>query len=88
MATSIPPHNLAEVIDATVHLIDNEDCTIEDLIQFIKGPDFPTSAIIMGKENINQAYQTGRGKVKVRARAYIEELAKGRQQVVVTEIPY
>lgn len=88
MATSIPPHNLGEVIDATIHLIDNEDCTIEDLTQFIKGPDFPTSAIIMGKENIAEAYRTGRGKVKVRSRAYIEELAKGRQQIIITEIPY
>ncbi|MGL4912608.1 MAG: DNA gyrase subunit A [Romboutsia sp.] len=88
MATSIPPHNLGEVIDATIHLIDNEECTVEDLMQFIKGPDFPTSSIIMGKENIANAYQTGRGKVKVRARAYIEELPKGRQQIVVTEIPY
>lgn len=88
MATSIPPHNLGEVIDATIHLIDNEECGVEDLIQFIQGPDFPTSAIIMGKENIAEAYRTGRGKVKVRARAYIEELAKGKQQIVVTEIPY
>lgn len=88
MATSIPPHNLGEVIDATVHLIDNEESTVEDLMQFIKGPDFPTSAIIMGKENIAEAYRTGRGKVKVRARAYIEELAKGKQQIVITEIPY
>ena len=88
MATSIPPHNLAEVIDATVHLIDNEECTVEDLMQFVQGPDFPTSAIIMGKENIANAYRTGRGKVKVRARAYIEELPKNKQQIVVTEIPY
>lgn len=88
MATSIPPHNLGEVIDATVYLIDNEEATVEDLMQFIKGPDFPTSAIIMGKENISEAYRTGRGKVKVRARAYIEELAKGKQQIVITEIPY
>ncbi|MGL5347150.1 MAG: DNA gyrase subunit A [Peptostreptococcaceae bacterium] len=88
MATSIPPHNLGEVIDATIHLIDNEECSVEDLMQYIKGPDFPTSAIIMGKENIANAYQTGRGKVKVRARAYIEELPKGRQQIIVTEIPY
>ena len=88
MATSIPPHNLGEVIDATVHLIDNEECSIDDLMKFVKGPDFPTSAIIMGKENIAEAYRTGRGKVKVRARAYIEELAKGKQQIVVTEIPY
>ena len=88
MATSIPPHNLGEVIDATIHLIDNEECSVEDLMQYIKGPDFPTSAIIMGKENIANAYLTGRGKVKVRARAYIEELPKGRQQIIVTEIPY
>ena len=88
MATSIPPHNLGEVIDATVHLIDNEECSVDDLMQFIKGPDFPTSAIIMGKENIAEAYRTGRGKVKVRARAVIEELPKGKQQIVVTEIPY
>ncbi len=88
MATSIPPHNLGEVIDATVHLIDNEECSVDDLMKFIKGPDFPTSAIIMGKENIAEAYRTGRGKVKVRSRAVIEELPKGKQQIVVTEIPY
>ncbi len=88
MATSVPPHNLGEVIDATVQLIDNPECTVEDLMQNIQGPDFPTSAIIMGKENIVDAYKTGRGKVKVRARASIEELPKGRQQIVVTEIPY
>ena len=88
MATSIPPHNLGEVIDATVHLIDTEECSVDDLMKFVKGPDFPTSAIIMGKENIAEAYRTGRGKVKVRARAVIEELPKGKQQIVVTEIPY
>ena len=88
MATSIPPHNLGEVIDATVHLIDNEECSVDDLMKFVKGPDFPTSAIIMGKENIAEAYRTGRGKVKVRARAVIEELPKGKQQIVVIEIPY
>ena len=88
MATSIPPHNLGEVIDATVHLIDNPECTVDDLMNYVKGPDFPTSAIIMGKENIAEAYRTGRGKVKVRSRAVIEELPKGRQQIVVTEIPY
>ena len=88
MATSVPPHNLGEVIDATIQLIDNPECTVEDLMKNIQGPDFPTSAIIMGKESIADAYRTGRGKVKVRARAYIEELAKGRQQIVVTEIPY
>jgi len=88
MATSVPPHNLGEVIDATVQLIDNPECTVEDLMQNIQGPDFPTAAIIMGKESIADAYKTGRGKVKVRARASIEELPKGRQQIVVTEIPY
>ena len=88
MATSVPPHNLGEVIDATVQLIDNPECTVEDLMKNIQGPDFPTSAIIMGKESIADAYRTGRGKVKVRARAVIEELPKGRQQIVVTEIPY
>lgn len=88
MATSIPPHNLGEVIDATVHLIDNPECIVEDLIKYIQGPDFPTAAIIMGKESIADAYRTGRGKVKVRSRAVIEELPKGRQQIVVTEIPY
>lgn len=88
MATSIPPHNLGEVIDATVHYIDNQDCEIDDLMKYIKGPDFPTSAIIVGKEGIKEAYRTGRGKVKVRARAEIEELPKGKQQIVITEIPY
>lgn len=88
MATSIPPHNLGEVIDATEYLIDNPDCDTEDLIQHVKGPDFPTYGIILGKESIKEAYRTGRGKVKVRARAEIQEMAKGRQQIVVTEIPY
>ncbi len=88
MATSIPPHNLGETINAAVHLIDNPECSVEDLMQYIQGPDFPTSAIIMGKENIAQAYKTGRGKVKVRSRAVIEELPKARQQIVITEIPY
>ena len=88
IATSIPPHNLGETIDAAVHLIDNPECSIDELMDYIKGPDFPTSAIIMGKESIADAYRTGRGKVKVRSRAVIEELPKGRQQIVVTEIPY
>ena len=88
MATSIPPHNLGETIDAAVHLIDNPEWSIDELMDYIKGPDFPTSAIIMGKESIADAYRTGRGKVKVRSRAVIEELPKGRQQIVVTEIPY
>ena len=88
MATSIPPHNLGEVIDATVHLIDRPDADVEELMGYVKGPDFPTGAIIMGTESIKEAYRTGRGKIKVRARAEIEELPKGKQQIVVTEIPY
>lgn len=88
MATSIPPHNLGEVIDATVHYIDNRDCTTEDLMEHIAGPDFPTGAMIIGTEGIKEAYSTGRGKVRVRARAEIEELPKGKQQIVITEIPF
>ncbi|QZY55046.1 DNA gyrase subunit A [Crassaminicella profunda] len=88
MATSIPPHNLGEVIDATVKLIDDREATIEDLIQIVKGPDFPTGATIMGKEAIKEAYRTGQGRVVVRANAEIEQTAKGRNQIIVTEIPY
>ena len=88
MATSIPPHNLGEVIDATVYYIDNRDCTTEDLMEHISGPDFPTGAMIIGTEGIKEAYRTGRGKVRVRARAEIEELPKGKQQIVITEIPF
>ena len=88
MATSIPPHNLGEVIDGVVHYIDNPDCEIEDLMQFIKGPDFPTGSTIMGKENIVNAYRTGRGRVRVRAKAEIEDIGKGREQIIITEIPY
>ena len=88
MATSIPPHNLGEVIDATVHYIDNRDCTTEDLMEHMAGPDFPTGAMIIGTEGIKEAYRTGRGKVRVRARAEIEELPKGKQQIVITEIPF
>ena len=89
MATSIPPHNLGEVIDATVKMIDDEDCTIEDLIKIVKGPDFPTGASILGKNSAKLAYRTGHGKVIVRAQAEIEENAKGnKQQIIVTEIPF
>ncbi|MBO5666939.1 MAG: DNA gyrase subunit A, partial [Firmicutes bacterium] len=88
MATSIPPHNLGEVIDATVKMIDDENCTVEDLIKIVKGPDFPTGAIIMGKNAAKEAYRTGQGKVLVRAKAEIEESTRGRQQIIVTEIPY
>ncbi len=88
MATSIPPHNMGEVIDATVKMIDEPDCDIEDLIKIVKGPDFPTGATIMGKNSAKQAYRTGQGKVLVRANAEIEETSRGRQQIIVTEIPY
>ena len=88
MATSIPPHNLCEVIDAAVKLIDEPDSTVEDLIKIVKGPDFPTGATIMGKSSIRDAYRTGQGKVVVRAVTEIEETSHGKQQIVVTEIPY
>ncbi|MBQ3107563.1 MAG: DNA gyrase subunit A, partial [Firmicutes bacterium] len=88
MATSIPPHNLTEVIDATTYLIDNEDADITDLMKFVKGPDFPTGAIILGKSGAKEAYKTGQGKVLVRAVTEIEEDTRGRQRIVVTEIPY
>ncbi|SHJ39933.1 DNA gyrase subunit A [Geosporobacter subterraneus DSM 17957] len=88
MATSIPPHNLGEVIDATVKLIDDEEATVEDLIKIVKGPDFPTGATIMGKESIREAYRTGQGRVIVRAKVDIEQTAKGKTQIIVNEIPY
>lgn len=88
MATSIPPHNLGETIDAAVKIIDEPECSIEDLCKIVKGPDFPTGAIIMGKNSAKQAYKTGQGKVVVRAVTEIEETNKGRQQIIVTEIPY
>jgi DNA gyrase subunit A len=88
MATNIPPHNLGELVDATIELIDNKDATIEDLLKHVKGPDFPTGAIVYGGASMKQAYQTGRGSVTVRAVANIEETKKGRHQIVVTEIPY
>ncbi|MBQ3086337.1 MAG: DNA gyrase subunit A [Clostridia bacterium] len=88
MATNIPPHNLREVIDGMCCLIDNPDATLEDLMQHIKGPDFPTAGIIMGKAGIRAAYATGRGKIAVRARTEIVEGKNGRYQIVVTELPY
>jgi DNA gyrase subunit A len=89
MATNIPPHNLAEVIDATIHIIENPAATLPELMQFVKGPDFPTGGIILGRQGIESAYATGRGSVVMRARATIEPLGKGdREQIVVTEIPY
>lgn len=88
MATSIPPHNLCEVIDASVELIENPDATVDDLMKYVKGPDFPTGAMIMGKTSMKEAYRTGQGKVLVRSVTEIEELSHGKQQIVVKEIPY
>lgn len=88
MATNIPPHNPGEVIDAVLALIANPDMTLEELMQIVPGPDFPTGGIIMGRRGIRQAYETGRGSIPVRARAEIEEIRKDRFAIVVTEIPY
>jgi len=88
MATSIPPHNLGEVIDATMHLIDNPAATPEDLMKFVLGPDFPTGAFILGRAGIQDAYRTGRGSIKTRAKATIEENRAGRMEIQVTELPY
>ena len=88
MATNIPPHNLGEVIDAVVHLIDHPESTPDDLMEFVKGPDFPTGGQILGKAGIMDAYRTGRGSVKTRAKASIEEGKNGRYEIVVTELPY
>lgn len=88
MATNIPSHNLGELVDATVELIDNENATTDDLLKHVKGPDFPTGAIVYGGAPMKQAYQTGRGSVMMRAVADIVETKKGRHQIVVTEVPY
>ncbi len=88
MATNIPPHNLSELVDATVTLIDNPEATTDDLLEHIKGPDFPTGGIVYGKESIRNAFTTGRGGVIVRGVATIEEDAKGKNSIIITEIPY
>lgn len=88
MATNIPPHNLAEVIDAIVYLLDNENATLDDIMKIIKGPDFPTGGYIIGKKGIRDAYATGKGKIIVRAKTTIEQTSKGRQRIIVTELPY
>ncbi len=85
MATNIPPHNLSEVVDGTIYRIDNPECSVDELMQFIKGPDFPTAAIIYGSRGIREAYETGRGKVYIRARAKIED---EHRRIIFTEIPY
>lgn len=88
MATNIPPHNLVETINGTIELIDNPDATIDDLMEHVEGPDFPTGGLILGTQGIREAYHTGRGSIKVRARAKIEPMSGGRHRIVVTEIPY
>jgi DNA gyrase subunit A len=88
MATNIPPHNLGEVIDAVVHFIDHPESKPRDLMKFIKGPDFPTGAVVMGSDGIKEAYETGRGSIKVRAVTTIEESSRGTQRIIVTELPY
>ena len=88
MATNIPPHNLGEVIDGVVCMIDNPECTVDDLMQCVKGPDFPTGGVILGRRGIYDTYHTGRGRIVVRARSEIEEMPNNRQRIVVTEIPY
>ena len=88
MATNIPPHNLREVIGACVHVLDHPEADLNDLMEYIKGPDFPTCGIIMGRAGIRQAYATGRGHIRVRARTEFEEFGQNRTRIVVTEIPY
>src|ERR687897_3478713 len=88
MATNIPPHNLSETIDAIVALIDEPDIDVERLTRHIKGPDFPTGGILLGREGIREAYRSGRGRVVMRARAHIEELRGGKSAIIVTELPY
>lgn len=88
MTTNIPPHNLTEVIDATCYLIDNPEAELSELMEFIKGPDFPTGGIIMGRSGIKSGYETGRGKLRVRAKTEIEEVSPGKHRIIVTEIPY
>ena len=87
-ATDIPPHNLAEVIDAVVYMIDHPSAKVDKLMEFLPGPDFPTGAIIQGRDEIKKAYETGKGRVVVRSKTEIEQLKGGKQQIVVTEIPY
>ncbi len=88
MATNIPPHNLGEVIDGVVKLIDNPDATTQDLMECIKGPDFPTGGIVLGRKGIYDAYSTGRGRIITRAKSDVEPMSNGRQRIVITEIPY
>ncbi len=88
MATNIPPHNLGEVIDAVVAMIDDPEIDVDGLMRHIKGPDFPTGGIIVGRDGIREAYRSGRGRIVMRARAHIEELRGGKTAIIVTELPY
>lgn len=88
MATNIPPHNLGEIIDALIELIDNPDIDIKGLMNHVKGPDFPTGAIILGREGIKDAYTTGRGRIRVRAKSQIEQMSNGKTRILITELPY
>ena len=88
MATNMPPHNLSEVLDGVSHYIENENCTVEDLMEFVKAPDFPTGGVIFGLEGAHEAFRTGRGKVVVRGKVEFEETKSGRAVIIVTEIPY
>ena len=88
MATNIPPHNLGEIVDAIIHLVDNPGGTVDDLIKIVTGPDFPTGALICGKEAIRQAYKTGRGSLKMHAKAHIEQKKRGKEAIIISEIPY
>ncbi|WP_333588875.1 DNA topoisomerase IV subunit A [Lactobacillus acetotolerans] len=87
-ATEIPPHNLTEVIDATIYLLKHPDATLDDLMQYVKGPDFPTGAIVMGTKGIKEAYETGRGRIQVRSKTSIQEIRGHRKEIVITEIPF
>lgn len=88
MATNIPPHNLGEICDGTIAYIDNPDITVDELMQTIKGPDFPTAGVILGKSGIRDAYSTGRGRIKVRSKVDIQQTKRGKQQIIVSELPY
>ena len=88
MATNMPPHRLGEAVDAIVQLIEKPDANVDDLMAHVKGPDFPTGAIIVGRSGIRDAYRAGRGRIIMRARAHVEELRGGRNAIIVTELPY
>ena len=88
MATKIPPHNLVEVVNGLVAMIENENIELDELMTHIKGPDFPTAGLILGQDGLRQAYETGRGKIKMRARAHVETNKRGRDSIVITEVAY